>query len=48
VILIIVLVWAFGLILYLGKALDVMSRYATTIFLIVGSEVRLIHFFQII
>ncbi len=37
--------WAFGLILYLGKALDVMSVMQPTIFLIVGLS-ALIHFFN--
>jgi predicted RND superfamily exporter protein len=45
VILIIGVVWAFGLILYLGKALDVMSVMQPTIFLIVGLS-SLIHFFN--
>lgn len=45
VILIIGVVWAFGLILYLGKALDVMSVMQPTIFLIVGLS-GLIHFFN--
>ncbi len=38
-------VWAFGLILHLGKALDVMSVMQPTIFLIVGLS-GLIHFFN--
>jgi predicted RND superfamily exporter protein len=45
VILIVGVVWAFGLILYLGKALDVMSVMQPTIFLIVGLS-SLIHFFN--
>jgi hypothetical protein len=45
VILVIGVVWAFGLILYLGKALDVMSVMQPTIFLIVGLS-SLIHFFN--
>lgn len=45
VILIIGVVWAFGLILFLGKALDLMSVMQPTIFLIVGLS-ALIHFFN--
>lgn len=44
-ILIIGVAWAFGLILHLGKALDVMSIMQPTIFLIVGLS-SLVHFFN--
>lgn len=44
-ILIVGVAWAFGLILHLGKALDLMSVMQPTIFLIVGLS-ALIHFFN--
>lgn len=45
VILIVGVIWAFGLIVFLGKSLDVMSVMQPTIFLIVGLS-ALIHFFN--
>lgn len=44
VVLIVGVAWAFGLLLYLGKPLDVMSVMQPTIFMIVGLS-ALIHFF---
>ena len=44
-ILVVGVAWAFGLILYLGKALDIMSVMQPTIFLIVGLS-AMIHFFN--
>src|SRR5690606_17203352 len=43
-VLIIGVAWAFGLLIYLGKSLDVMSVMQPTIFMIVGLS-ALIHFF---